>query len=104
MNDGLKFVFTDGHAVMALSQPYNNLADLNQIDWEIMKATYWNDTDDDNDRSRRRQAEFLVHTFFPWRCIEEIGVLNEAMKDKVNAALRSCRHKPEVTVQKKWYY
>lgn len=104
VNEGLKFVFTDGHAVMALSQPYNNLADLNKIDWQVMEATYWNDTEDDNDRSRRRQAEFLVHKIFPWKCIEEIGVINEAMKDKVSAILASCQYKPNVIVQKKWYY
>lgn len=101
---GFKFVFTDGHAEMAISKFYNNSIDLNKIDWKIMEAMYWNDTEEDNDRSRRRQSEFLVQRFFPWTCIEEIGVINGVMEDKVNATLSSCSHKPAVTRHKNWYY
>ncbi|MHB8843992.1 MAG: type II toxin-antitoxin system toxin DNA ADP-ribosyl transferase DarT [Nitrospirota bacterium] len=100
----LKFVFTNGHAVIAFSNFFNDLDDLDKIDWAIMKATYWNDTDADNDRKRRRQAEFLVHEFFPWELIEKIGVINENMARKVKSALAGCAHKPVVTVQQKWYY
>jgi len=39
-----------------------------------MQARYWSDTNTDNDRKRRRQAEFLVHNFFPLRLVEAVGV------------------------------
>jgi hypothetical protein len=100
----LPFVFTDGHAVMTFSDFYNRLDDLDKIDWEIMKATYWNDTPQDNDRSRRRQAEFLIHKFLPWNLIEGIGAINERTVERVNEILSSLREPPEVTIQKKWYY
>jgi len=101
----LPFVFTDGHAEMAISRFFHDLSDLDQVDWEIMKATYWNDTEQDNDRSRRRQAEFLVRDFFPWKLIEEIGVMNDAVADRVDDLLPSSeRRSPAVTVQRKWYY
>lgn len=100
----LPYVFTDGHAEMAISRFYNDTVDLNKIDWEIMKATYWNDTEHDNDRSRRRQAEFLVHRFCPWNLIEQVGVINNEMADRVNDILSSHKKYPEVIVQKKWYY
>lgn len=101
---GLPFVFTNGHAEMMISDFYDNIADLKQIDWEIMKATYWNDTDQDNDRSRRRQAEFLVHQFFPWNLIEEIGVISEGMAERANEILSSTRRGPKVSIHKTWYY
>lgn len=41
-----------------------------------MGERYWNDTPEDGDRKRRRQAEFLVYTSLPWRLIEEIGVIS----------------------------
>lgn len=100
----LPYVFTDGHAEMAISRFYNDKVDLNKIDWEIMKATYWNDTEHDNDRSRRRQAEFLVHRFCPWNLIEQVGVINNEMADRVNYILSSHKRYPEVIVQEKWYY
>ena len=37
-NDGLRFVFTDGHAIMAFSQFYNDLGDLDKVDWKVMEA------------------------------------------------------------------
>lgn len=89
---------------MMISDFYDNIADLKQIDWEIMKATYWNDTDQDNDRSRRRQAEFLVHQFFPWNLIEEIGVISEGMAERANEILSSTRRGPKVSIHKTWYY
>ncbi len=58
---GIPFVFTDGHADMAISRFYTDLRDLNKVEWIIMKDVYWNDSFEDGDRKRRRQAEFLVH-------------------------------------------
>jgi hypothetical protein len=101
----LPFVFTDGHAEMAISRFFHDVSNLNQVDWEIMKATYWNDTEQDNDRSRRRQAEFLVHDFFPWKLFKEIGVINDTVAEKIEDMLSSLiRKSPAVTVQRKWYY
>ena len=53
------------------------------IDWELMESKYWHDTDEDNSRKRRRQAEFLIHKFCPWRLVKEIGVMNNDVKIKV---------------------
>lgn len=51
-DEKLPFVFTDGHAIIAISNFYNDLGNLNEIDWGLMKAKYWNDTDEDGDRLR----------------------------------------------------
>jgi hypothetical protein len=104
LEDGKKFVFSDGHADMAISSFYTDLKDLSRVDWKIMKETYWNDTPADGDRKRRRQAEFLVHDFFSWSLVERIGVMNDAMAAKVNALLEGADHVPVVSVQRGWYY
>lgn len=102
--NNLKFVFTNGHAVIKLSHFYNDLSDLDKIDWDVMAAKYWNDIESDNDRSRRRQAEFLVHDFFPWELVEMIGVISESMAKRVKSILAGAGHKPVVKVQQTWYY
>lgn len=58
----LNFVFTDGHAVDSFSSQYtatevNNIEKL--LDFESIKAKYWVD-ENDLDRKRRKEAEFLV--------------------------------------------
>lgn len=101
---GLPFVFTDGHAPMELSTFFSNVNDLNQIDWNIMKAKYWNDTIEDGDRTRRRQAEFLVHEFFPFHLFDTIGVFNDNIANQVSVLLDPLVKKPIVMIKREWYY
>lgn len=103
-NSQLIFAFTDGHAIMAYSDFYDDLKDLSQIDWQIMTEKYWKDTDQDGDRKRRRQAEFLVHQFFPWTLVEEIGVINDSIKTKVETILQNHQYQPSVKKYPQWYY
>lgn len=100
---GLPFVFTDGHAVVALSRFFSDLGRLTDLDWSVMPLTYWNDTQQDPDRSRRRQAEFLVHRKFPWDLVREIGVIDESRRQEVRGLLGPGAL-PEVNVRRNWYY
>ena len=70
-----------------------------------MYATRWNDTPEDMDRQRRKQAEFLVHRSLPWDLLTAIGVCNEAARGRVEAVLAAHQRKTlPVTVQTEWYY
>ena len=100
----LPFVFTDGHAIVNLSLFYNRLDDLNQVDWKVIRDWRWHDTENDNDRRRRKQAEFLVKNFFPFSLLEEIGVYSAAVRDRVLPLLENVEYKPIVRIQRKWYY
>ncbi|MBU0511978.1 MAG: DUF4433 domain-containing protein [Chloroflexi bacterium] len=101
---GFEFVFTDGHGIMVFTEFFNQLDELNRVDWEIMEVRYWYDTIEDNDRKRRRQAEFLVYRFCPWELIVEIGVIHAKARDWVCRQLENQPHQPPVTVQRRWYY
>lgn len=84
----LGFIFTDGHATKAFTQMYDDFSNLGEIDWPLMREKYWRDTDEDNDRSRRRQAEFLVHDSFPWEAVEYMAVKNMDMKHRLEKYLK----------------
>ncbi len=58
----------------------------------------------DSELKEKRQAEFLVHDWCPWNAIVEIGVINDAVAAKVQAALATAAHKPDVVVRNDWYY
>jgi hypothetical protein len=104
VDHGLTYCFTDGHADMAVSEYFENLERLDRIDWNVMSSVYWNDTQEYPDRKRRRQAEFLVHEFFPWEFVKEIGVINGKIETQVSALLAEVEHRPAVTVRRDWYY
>ncbi|TAL18336.1 DUF4433 domain-containing protein [bacterium] len=103
---GLRYVFTDGHGIMQFTSYYDDLVHLNEIDWPLMEARYWADTQEDNDRSRRRQAEFLIHASCPWSVILCIGVYNQPTKTRVESLLQASGigHVPPVEVRPNWYY
>jgi len=100
-NDNKKYVFTDGHGIMALSDFYNDLADLGNIHWEAVKAKYWNDFPDGK---RLRQAEFLVYESFEWHLIKRIGVYTQSMKTRVQSLMSGMKHKPNISIKRNWYF
>ncbi|MDQ2806122.1 MAG: DUF4433 domain-containing protein [Chloroflexota bacterium] len=98
---GTAFVFTDGHATHPDTQMFSDLAQLNQIDWSVLESGfYWAG---DAELKRRRQAEFLVHSFVPWPAISKIGVYNEAMRRRVWEILQDLRPTPLVGIHTEWY-
>ena len=101
---GLDFVFTDGHAVMEFTTFFDDPYDLGAIDWDVMDSSYWFDTNEDNDRKRRRQAEFLVRNFLPWELITEIGVIDYTIQSQVENILQNFTDQTPVRVHKDWYY
>jgi len=69
--------FTDGHAKNAITAFYNHLDNLDKVDWDMVSERHWKNTEEDFDRMRRKQAEFLVKTHVPLSCISSIVVLNQ---------------------------
>ncbi len=59
---------------------------------------------DDMDRQRRKQSEFLVHRFCPWNAVKRIGVLNKAVKERVEHILDIKNITMPVEVRRQWYY
>ena len=101
---GIGFVFTDGHGIMELSEFYDDLKYLSEIDWDIMKERYWRDTVEDPDQKRRRQAEFLVFHQFSWNLVEKIGIFNRKVEREVMDTISIAFHKPPVNIELGWYY
>lgn len=103
---GCRFVFSDGHGLAGFTEWFDDLAQLDQVDWDIVGARYWSDQPDDNDRKRRKQAEFLVWQSLDWTLIRGIAVLNPSMKQRVEGILDQFpqRSRPKVAVKADWYY
>lgn len=98
------FVFTDGHGYHHLSQFFNREIDLKEVDWEIVKLVRWNDTEDDPDRKRKKQAEFLIHKEVPISMIRVIVVYNQNAKANILAKLAEHNIECNVIVKPSLYY
>lgn len=93
------WAFTDRHAELLYTEYFDDLSELARIDWGVMPLQYWAGSDETKER---RQAEFLVHRFFPWAYIECIGVRTDSLAAKVREALGA--KGPPVEVRPGWYY
>jgi len=103
---GTGFVFSDGHGIAVFTKWFEDLKELDKVDWDAVYATYWKDDVDDMDRQRRKQAEFLVHRFCDWSLIYEVAVINNSMKMKVEDVMGRFPGELNRTVQIRpgWYY
>lgn len=103
---GAGFTFYNGHSLAAYSKPFADLARLSEVDWAAVHLVYWNDTPDDMDRQRRKQAEFLVHRSMNWGLIERVAVHSPTVKARVEAVLAAHpqRPSPPVACERSWYY
>jgi hypothetical protein len=98
---GHAYAFTDRHADLGYAEYFNDVADEDHVEWEVMPLHYWSN---DNETKERRQAEFLVYDWFPLDAIEEIGVIDAAMVQRVQALLTNFEHRPAVRARPDWYY
>lgn len=103
---GLDFVFTDRHAAIGYAAYYTDPADLGEIDWDLMPATWWNNIPEYPDRKERKQAEFLVHEFVPWDLVEFLAVMTPQVKERVEAMLAQhpISMRRPVRIERGWYY
>ena len=101
---GSPFIFTDGHAYHLMSQFFNHEDHFNEVDWQAVNLKKWNDTEDDPDRKRRKQTEFLVYQELPFPAIVAIIVYDDAAKSKVLTKFDEAGIAQNIVVKPSWYY
>ena len=74
------------------------------MDWKILKEKWWNNTEEENDRERRKQAEFWIKNELSLDKITGIGVYNDVAKAKVEALCLKYERDIKVKVQPSYYY
>lgn len=123
----MEFWFSDYHPVLADVNFYNDLADLNKIDWFVINqdksegmiggfCKYWTPNKIENGvrvpcdryarRQETRQAEFLIRDVVPLNKILKICVRTETMEQKVLQLLLKYDKINDIKVEIKpdWYF
>jgi hypothetical protein len=93
-----RWAFSTGNAATAGVGFHTDLCQLGLIDWDAIQAHSWSNV------SAAKQAEFLLHEFFPWHLIYRIGVSSNKIRHRVDDLVRETTRKPRVTVEPNWYY
>ncbi len=95
---GRPWAFTDRHAELAHALHFDDPSHLKELRWDVMDQMYWTDVKEE------RQAEFLVHQFFPWTAVIEIGVMNSTVEQRVHSMIAAVPHQPMIRTTPSWYY
>ncbi len=85
INHNLDFIFSDGHSIEKFTSFFDklNVNDIDKlIDLKAIESKYWKD-DNDLDKKRRKEAEFLVLNDIPKDAILGFVVYNEAAKQQI---------------------
>jgi ssDNA thymidine ADP-ribosyltransferase, DarT len=100
----LAYFFTDGHARHGMTQFYTDAAGFDALDWEAIYATQWRNTEDDSDRQRKKQAEYMIKGRVPVSCFAYFLTFDEESKQKVESLQASAKTVIPVKVSKTAYY
>jgi hypothetical protein len=103
LTTGLTAIATDRNAALAVAE-FRLLADCGSlVDWDIMIARYWRNTDEDPERRERRMAECLVHRRVPFDVLHGIAVHNDQQATAVGEVLDRYNKSTPVVVRPGWY-
>jgi len=105
--EDFQWCYTNGNAAKAISKFFKKLNDIeNKIDWRSVKTTDFRDenADGDEDRIRKKHAEFLVKGHVPVNYIKGIAVINQSMKEKVEAILEDFDLNIDVKIKTEYYF
>lgn len=97
---GQRWAFSTGNAGARYARFLKDLGQIEKLNWEAIAANKWRDPD----LKEGKQAEFLIERFFPWECIDTIGVINTEMVRQVTEMTVAANHRPAVLVHRDWYY
>lgn len=97
---GRRWAFSNGNAGARYVQFFDNLDQLERVNWDAVEARQWRDPD----VKEGKQAEFLVEQCFPWECVDAIGVIDARMAQQVTGIITGANHIPDILIQRDWYY
>lgn len=102
-----EIVLTDRNAALAFTE-FHRLADGEPaedfIDWPLMGARYWYNTEEYPDRRERRMAECLVYGSVPWESVLFVGARSQTVANQVGEIVGAAEWIPRVAVRPGWYF
>jgi hypothetical protein len=99
-NEGRRWAFSLSNAGANYTEFRDNLDQLGEVNWTAVAATDFRDTQ----IKEGKQAEFLLHGFFPWHLVRRIGVHSAPTHGRVAQVLVDKEHRPALEIRRNWYF
>ena len=102
--DYVEYLFTDGHGYASLTSWYEDIENLLILDRSDIVRKQWNNTADDPDRMRRKQAEFWVKQPLDLDLMAGIATYSDEMTEKVKKISDFYQKDLKVKTKPNFYY
>jgi len=100
----VEYVFTDGHGYASMSNWFEDIDSLDFLDNEYIKRLRWENTDEDPDRKRRKQAEFWIKQPLSIDLITGIATFNEVCNERLSELVNKYQRNITVKTKPNFYY
>ncbi len=100
----INYLFSDGHGYARITQWFDDIQFLNLLNLEDIKRKWWNNTEEDGDRERRKQAEFWIENEIALNLAKGIGVYNENALHLAQELCAKHGREIEIKVKPEYYY
>ena len=101
---GGAFVFTDRHAYLRTAGFYNQLSELERIDWQLLRQRDFKRDPNDPGKMERYQAEALVHRHLPVKALAGLACDGKLQEERLIAELEKAGQSLKVVVKPEWYF
>ncbi|OHC69486.1 MAG: hypothetical protein A3H93_07195 [Rhodocyclales bacterium RIFCSPLOWO2_02_FULL_63_24] len=101
---GLPCVFTDRHAYPPLARYFDDLDQLEAIDWALIQRRDFQRNPDDPEKVERYQAEALVYKQLPIKGLMGIVCYNAQIKSKIDDDVTKRGLQLDVRAMPGWYF
>lgn len=98
--NGKPIAFSTSNAGSFTADFYKQQKDLDKIDWDSVNARWFTDSG----VRERKQAEFLMHDWFPWSLVEHVGVFDQNTLKLAKRAIAIGTNDPTIGIENGWYF
>lgn len=102
--NGASFVFTDRHAYLKTACYYQTLADLPNVDFDLLRSRQFAPDSDDPGKMERYQAEALVHQHLPVSSLDGILCYDQATEHWLNQCAQQRMLRMKIKSNPNWYF
>ena len=102
--DGVRFVFSDRHAYLRTAQFYDDLAWLDQIDWDSLQKRDFKKDPNNPAKFERYEAEALVRTHVPVSALLGVTCYDPETQVRVTQAAEEAGVILKTVVRPGWYF
>lgn len=100
----ISFVFTDRHAYPPTANYYDDLENLDQIDWPRLQARDFRIDPEDPEKKEKYQAEALIYQHVPIDALLGIVCYNQDVKTNLDQEAQQRNLTLDIRVIPNWYF